>query len=126
MRKFTSNLTVLTAKSGKYITGTAIDGNTAIHFTVANNDLNAATFLPEANLVVTGDLKLGDVGTVNVWITSTVALISLPELAVEPISAPVVTPAPIEVVVPALTSTQKRAATIAAKKAAATAELVPF
>ena len=40
MRKFTSNLTVLTAKSGKYITGTAIDGNTAIHFTVANNDLN--------------------------------------------------------------------------------------
>ena len=99
MRKFTSNLTVLTAKSGKYITGTAIDGNTAIHFTVANNDLNAATFLPEANLVVTGDLKLGDVGTVNVWITSTVALISLPELAVEPISAP------IEVVAPALTST---------------------
>ena len=120
MRKFTSNLTVLTVKSAKYITGTAIDGNTAIHFTVANNDLNAATFIPEANLVVTGDLKLGDVGTVNVWITSTVALISLPELAVEPISAPV------EVVPPALTSTQKRAATIAAKKAVATAELVPF
>ena len=120
MRKFTSNLTVLTAKSGKYITGTAIDGNTAIHFTVANNDLNAATFIPEANLVVTGDLKLGDVGTINVWITSTVALISLPELAVEPISAP------IEVAAPILTSTQKRAATIAAKKAVATAELIPF
>ncbi len=123
MRKFTANLTVLTAKSGKYITGTAIDGNTAIHFTVANNDLNAATFIPEANLVVTGDLKLGDVGTVNVWITSTVALISLPELAVEAISAP----EPIveaEIVTPVLTPAQKRAATIAANKAAAAAELV--
>jgi hypothetical protein len=97
MRTFTSNLVILSAKAIETnITGTAIDGDILLDFTVKKNDINAVTFIPEANLVVTGDLKLGEEpGTIIAWISSLIAVVSLP-----------VSQSPI----------QKRAASLTAKK----------
>jgi hypothetical protein len=97
MRTFTSNLVILSAQTiDTNITGTAIDGDILLDFTVKKNDINAVTFVPEANLVVTGDLKLGEEpGTIIAWISSVIAVVSLP-----------VSQSPI----------QKRAASLATKK----------
>jgi hypothetical protein len=126
MRNFTSNLIILSAQAvNKTITGTAIDGDILVNFMVANNEINQRLFLPEANLVVTGNLKLGkEPCTIDAWINSTIAAISLPaptETKIEPVLEPLnpETSMPVTTLTPA----QKRAATIAAKKAAAEAVL---
>jgi hypothetical protein len=130
MRNFTSNLIILSTQTiNKTITGTAIDGDILVNFTVANNEINQRLFLPEANLVVTGNLKLGkEPCTIDAWINSTIAAISLPapaETKIEPVLEPA-TPETSIMPLTTLTPTQKRAATIAAKKAAAKAVLVAY
>jgi hypothetical protein len=145
MRTFTSNLIVLSAQvSDTTIVGTAIDGDTAINFTVAASEVNQRLFIPEAQLVVTGKFRLAkELATISVWISKVIAVVSIPAPAeveapieaiavdVQPIPAEVidveksaevidVESAPMEPV--KLTAAQKRAATIAAKKASAQTE----
>ena len=130
MRTFTSNLIVLSAQvSDTTIGGTAIDGDTAINFTVAANEVNQRLFIPEAQLVVTGKFRLAkELATISVWISKVIAVVSIPapaevEAPVESIEVDTSTEvinvesAPIEPI--KLTAAQKRAATIAAKKASA-------
>lgn len=138
MRTFTANILVLSAQIGDTtITGTAIDGDTAINFAVANTDVNQRLFVSEAQLVVTGKFRLGkELATIGIWISKIIAVVSIPApVAVE---VEVIEPAPVpaeiavvavEVIEPALlTSAQKRAATLAAKRAKVDAEtaLVPI
>jgi hypothetical protein len=135
MRTFTSNLIVLSAQvSDTTIGGTAIDGDTAINFTVAASEVNQRLFIPEAQLVVTGKFRLAkELATISVWISKVIAVVSIPAPAEIEIEAPVeaidvetstevidVESAPMEPV--KLTAAQKRAATIAAKKASAQTE----
>ena len=133
MRTFTSNLIVLSAQvSDTTIGGTAIDGDTAINFTVAASEVNQRLFIPEAQLVVTGKFRLAkELATIGVWISKVIAVVSIPapaevEAPVEAIDVETSTEvidvesAPIECV--KLTAAQKRAATIAAKKASAQTE----
>lgn len=145
MRTFTSNLIVLSAQVyDTTIGGTAIDGDTAINFTVAASEVNQRLFIPEAQLVVTGKFRLAkELATISVWISKVIAVVSIPAPAeveapieaiavdVQPIPAEVIDvetsaevidgeSAPIEPV--KLTAAQKRAATIAAKKASAQTE----
>jgi hypothetical protein len=145
MRTFTSNLIVLSAQvSDTTIGGTAIDGDTAINFTVAASEVNQRLFIPEAQLVVTGKFRLAkELATISVWISKVIAVVSIPAPAeveapieaiavdVQPIPAEVIDvetsaevidgeSAPMEPV--KLTAAQKRAATIAAKKASAQTE----
>ena len=133
MRTFTSNLIVLSAQvSDTTIGGTAIDGDTAINFTVAANEVNQRLFIPEAQLVVTGKFRLAkELATISVWISKVIAVVSIPapaevEAPVESIEVDTSTEvinvesAPIEPI--KLTAAQKRAATIAAKKASARTE----
>ena len=137
MRTFTANLFVLTAIVGDTtITGTAIDGDTKVNFTVAANDVNQRLFIPEAQLVVAGKFRLAkELATIGAWISKIVAVVSIPAPAEVEIELPVeiidietsaeiadVEAASIEPV--KLTATQKRAATIAAKKAKAEPEIV--
>jgi hypothetical protein len=147
MRTFTSNLIVLSAQiSDTTIVGTAIDGDTAINFTVAASEVNQRLFIPEAQLVVTGKFRLAkELATIGVWISKVIAVVSIPAPAEVEIEAPVeaiavdVQPIPAEVIdvetsaevidgesAPMepvkLTAAQKRAATIAAKKASAQSE----
>jgi hypothetical protein len=133
MRTFTSNLIVLSAQiSDTTIGGTAIDGDTAINFTVAASEVNQRLFIPEAQLVVTGKFRLAkELATISVWISKVIAVVSIPapaevEAPVEEIDVETSTEvidvesAPMEPV--KLTAAQKRAATIAAKKASARSE----
>lgn len=133
MRTFTSNLIVLSAQVyDTTIGGTAIDGDTAINFTVAASEVNQRLFIPEAQLVVTGKFRLAkELATISVWISKVIAVVSIPapaevEAPVEAIDVETSTEvidvesAPIECV--KLTAAQKRAATIAAKKASAQTE----
>jgi hypothetical protein len=132
MRTFTSNLIVLSAQVyDTTIGGTAIDGDTAINFTVAANEVNQRLFIPEAQLVVSGKFRLAkELATISVWIAKVIAVVSIPapaEVEIEAVeaidvetSAEVIESAPMEPV--KLTAAQKRAATIAAKKASAQTE----
>ena len=142
MRTFTANIVILSAEVKETtITGTAIDGDIAIEFAVANTDVNQRLFVPEAQLVVTGKFRVAKaITTIGAWISAIVAVISIPapaEIEVEPevvdsdltveseaIEPEVVDSIPAEAIeITRLTPAQKRAATLAAKKAAA-AELV--
>jgi hypothetical protein len=146
MRTFTANIIILSAQvKDTTITGKAIDGDIAIEFAVANTDVNQRLFVPEAQLVVTGKFRIAKaIATIGAWISSIMAVVSipapaeieaaLPEVvdAIEPevtaeaaVDVEVILDAVVaEVIEPApLTLAQKRAATLAAKKAAA-AELV--
>jgi hypothetical protein len=138
MRTFTANIIILSAQvNDTTITGTAINGDIAIDFAVANTDVNQRLFVPEAQLVVTGKFRIAKaIATVGAWISAIVAVVSIPAPvevieAIEPEVVDAEIPAVIvevetlaEVVETApLTPAQKRAATRAAKKAAA-AELV--
>ena len=140
MRTFTANILVISAQiKDTTITGTAIDGDIAIDFAVANTDVNQRLFVPEAQLVVTGKFRIAKaIATIGAWISSVIAVISIPAPATieveavdpivetEEIELEVVDSIPAEAIKPApLTPAQKRAATLAAKKAAA-AELVHF
>jgi hypothetical protein len=120
MRTATSNLVIITAEiTDKSITGLAMDSNNNINvkFAVSNNDVNRAIFVPEANLVVTGNFRIArEICTIGIWIKSIIAVVSLPIPELEPIP----TPATVDTFAP-LTSKQKAAATRAAKKAAAEA-----
>jgi hypothetical protein len=133
MRTFTSNLIVLSAQiSDTTIAGMAIDGDTAINFTVAASEVNQRLFIPEAQLVVTGKFRLAkELATISMWISKVIAVVSIPapaevEAPVESIEVETSTEvinvesAPIEPI--KLTAAQKRAATIAAKKASARTE----
>lgn len=83
MRTFTSNLIVLTAvvdTNSETITGSAIDRDISIRYSVKLSDTNQAIVIPEANLVVTGSLRIAkEIASVNVWINSIIAVVSLPE-----------------------------------------------
>jgi hypothetical protein len=118
MRTATSNLVIITAEiTDKSITGLAMDSNNNINikFAVANNDVNRAIFVPEANLVVTGNFRIArEICTIGIWIKSIIAVVSLPTPELEPIPTPEI----VDTLAP-LTSKQKAAATRAAKKAAA-------
>lgn len=123
MGTFTSNLIVLSAQvSDTTITGTAIDSDTAINFTVAASEVNQRLFIPEAQLVVTGKLRLAkELATIGVWISKVIAVVSIPapaEVEIEHVTPETSTP------VTTLTPAQKRAATIAAKKAKAETALL--
>jgi hypothetical protein len=138
MRTFTANILVISAEiKDTLITGTAIDSDIAINFSVANNDVNQRLFIPEAQLVVTGKFRIAKaIATIGVWISGIMAVVSLPapaEIEVDEIEPEAI----IEALVPAevieleaivevielepasLTPAQKRAATKAAKKAKA-------
>ena len=82
MRTFTSNLIVLSAVANDTtITGKAFDRDISINYSVNLNDLNQVIFVPEANLVVTGSLRIDnkEIASVNIWINNTIAVVSLPE-----------------------------------------------
>jgi hypothetical protein len=85
MRTNTSNLVILSAEtSDKNITGTAVDGDIFVNFTVANTEVNQRIFVAEANLVVIGNFKLNqNIATIDMWISSVIAVVALPEI--EPI-----------------------------------------
>jgi hypothetical protein len=116
MRTATSNLVIITTEiTDKSITGLAIDSNNNIDikFAVSNTDVNRAIFIPEANLVVTGNFRIArDICTIGIYVKSVIAVVSLPISELEPIPTP-------EVITESttLTPAQKRAATKAAKKA---------
>jgi hypothetical protein len=146
MRTFVASVIILSAEiKDTTITGTAIDGDIAIDYAVANTDVNQRLFVPEAQLVVTGKFRIAKaIATIGAWISSVMAVVSIPapaeieavlpevvdaielevtaeaavdvEVILDAVVAEVIEPAP-------LTPAQKRAATLAAKKAAA-AELV--
>jgi hypothetical protein len=115
MRTATSNLVIITTEiTDKSITGLAMDSNSDINikFAVGKNDMNLAIFVPEANLVVTGNFRIArEVCSIGMWVRSVIAVVSLPTAELTPIPTP-------EIVVEALTPKQKAAATRAAKKAA--------
>lgn len=84
--------------------------------------LEGRCFVPEANLVVTGKIRLGrEICTIGIWITSVITVVSLPA----PVTAEIEAPAEIEVVAeveaPKTAIQQKR--TARSKKAKA--ELAP-
>lgn len=91
MNSATSNLIILTAEiNGDKLTGTAIDGDIKVLFTVGASEVNQGLFVPEANLVVSGKFRLGrDAGTVGISIASVIAVVSLPIAPIE-VAAPVV------------------------------------
>jgi hypothetical protein len=102
MRTFTANILVLSTQIEETtITGMAIDGDIAINFSVANNDVNQRLFIPEAQLVVTGKFRIAKaIATVGVWISGIMAVVSIPapaEIKVEAIEPEAI----IEVVAPA-------------------------
>jgi hypothetical protein len=90
MRTATPNLLVLTVQTGTdFITGTAIDGDIGINFAVPNSEVNRHSFVPEAQLVVTGKFRLGkELATIGILISSVVAIISVPALASAEIADP--------------------------------------
>lgn len=128
MRTATPNLFILTVETGTHITGTAIDGDVLVNFAVANTDVNQRLFVPEAQLVATGKFRLGkEVATIGIWISSVIAIISIPAPAEAPAKVESsVEPeiAPVEDVPSAQSQTraQKAAATRAANKAKAGAK----
>jgi hypothetical protein len=130
MRTATSNLVIITTEiNDKSITGLAMDSNNDINikFAVSKTDVNSVLFVPEANLVVTGNFRIaGEVGTIGMWIKSVIAVVSLPISELTPITAsevveveltPITAAEIVEAELP-LTSKQKAAKTRAAKKAA--------
>jgi hypothetical protein len=140
MRTFTANILVISAQiKDTTITGTAIDGDIAIDFAVANTDVNQRLFVPEAQLVVTGKFRVAKaIATIGAWISSVIAVVSIPApVEIEAVAVEVIEPEAIveaveaiepeitidvvavEVTEPPLTPAQKRAA-----KKAAKAELV--
>jgi hypothetical protein len=131
MRTATSNLVIITTEiTDKSITGLAMDSNNNIDvkFAVSNTDVNRAIFVPEANLVVTGNFRIArDICTIGMWIKSVIAVVSLPVPELDPIPMPEVVEAEIVpqtlVEIAPLTPAQKAAATRAAKKAAQAALL---
>jgi hypothetical protein len=102
MRTFTANILVISAEiKDTLITGTAIDSDIAINFSVANNDVNQRLFIPEAQLVVTGKFRIAKaIATIGVWISGIVTVVSIPAPA--EIDAEVIEPESIvEALVPA-------------------------
>lgn len=122
MRTATSNLVVLGSEIvDNKILGTAIDGDIKVLFAVDASEVNQRLFVPEANLVVSGKIRLGrEICTIGIWITSVIALVSLP-VPVEA-EAPAEIEASAEVEVPVSAPKQKRTAR-GSKKAKAEAEL---
>jgi hypothetical protein len=86
MRTNTSNLVILSAETNdKNITGTAVDGDIFVNFTITNTEVNQRIFVTEASLVVTGNFKLAQtMATIDMWITNVIAIVALPE--VEPVT----------------------------------------
>jgi hypothetical protein len=128
MRTFVSNLIILSAEIiDTKITGMAIDGDIAVKFNTANNDMNRRLFIPEAQLVVTGKFRIAqEIASIGAWIDKVIVVVSIPapETVVEPIATveamepEIVVEATITAEAIPLTPAQKAAATRAAKKAA--------
>jgi hypothetical protein len=80
MRTFTASVVILSAQiKDTTITGTAIDGDIAIDFAVANTDVNQRLFVSEAQLVVTGKFRIAKtIATIGAWISSVIAVVDLP------------------------------------------------
>jgi hypothetical protein len=85
MHTNTSNFVILSAETNdKNITGTAVDGDIFVNFTVVNTEVNQRIFVTEANLIVIGNFRLNqNISTIDMWISSVIAVVALPE--VEPI-----------------------------------------
>lgn len=133
MRTATSNLIVLTVETvDDKILGTAIDGDIRVMFATENTELNQRLFLPEANLVVSGKIRLGqEICTIGIWITSVIAIVSLPNPVTPEIEAPdeievvAAVEAPADVGAPVTATKQKRASSRGSKKAKAADEAEP-
>jgi hypothetical protein len=80
MRTFVASVIIISAEIGdKNITGTAIDGDIAIDYAVANTDVNQRLFVPEAQLVVTGKFRIAKaIATIGAWFSSVMAVVSIP------------------------------------------------
>jgi hypothetical protein len=80
MNSATANLAIATVEiNGDKLTGTALDGDIKVLFTVGASEVNQGLFVPEANLVVSGKFRLGrDACTVGISIASVIAVVSLP------------------------------------------------
>jgi hypothetical protein len=80
MRTFVASVIILSAEiKDTTITGTAIDGDIAIDFAVANTDVNQRLFVPEAQLVVTGKFRIAKaIATIGAWFSSVMAVVSIP------------------------------------------------
>jgi hypothetical protein len=113
MRTATSNLIVLEAQTVENkIIGTAVDGDIKVLFAVADSEVNQRLFVPEANLVIVGKIRLGrEICTIGIWIISVIAIVSLPE----PVTAEIEVVAEIEE--PVTVPQQKRASSRTSKKA---------
>jgi hypothetical protein len=90
MRTATPNLLVLTVQTGTdFLTGTAIDGDISVNFAVTNSEVNRRSFVPSAQLVVTGKFRLGkELATIGILISSVVAIVSIPAPASAEIADP--------------------------------------
>jgi hypothetical protein len=92
MRTANPNLSILTVEAGTNIIGTAIDADILVNFAVANTEVNRRLFVPSAQLVVTGKFRLGkEPNTIGIWISSVIAIVSIPA----PASAEIAATAPI-------------------------------
>ncbi len=146
MRTANPHLVILTVEVGTNITGTAIDADILVNFAVANTEVNRRLFVPETQLVVTGKFRLGkELATIGIWISSVIAIGSIPapasvEIAATPESSAssvesVMEPeiAAVDVESSASSTTQptskqtraQKAAATRAKKAKTKAESVP-
>jgi hypothetical protein len=92
MNSATANLAIATVEiNGDKLTGTALDGNIKVLFSAGASEVNQGLFVPEANLVVVGNFRLGrDAGTVGIAIASVIAVVSLPVATPGEIASPVV------------------------------------
>jgi hypothetical protein len=127
MRTATSNLVILkTQIVDAKIIGTAIDGDIKVLFAVAASEVNQRLFVPESHLVVTGKFRLGrEICTIGIWITSVIAVVSLPNPVTAQVEAPVEMAVAAKAEVPALATKQKRATSRTSKKAKVVVELAP-
>jgi hypothetical protein len=127
MRTGIADLVVLEAEivDGK-ILGTAVDGDIKILFAVAATEVNQRLFVPEANLVVTGKIRLGrEICTIGIWINSVITVVSLPDPVTSEIEASAEIEVVAEVEVPKTDIKQKRTSRSKKAKASAEAELAP-
>jgi hypothetical protein len=100
------------------ITGTAIDGDIKVLFTVGASEVNQRLFVPEANLLVSGKFRLGrDVCSIGISIKSVVTVVSLPSTVPGEVADPVEVAAPIA-------ETKKRKSTSTRSKKTAKPDLV--
>ena len=145
MNTATANIIVVTAAlADDKIAGTAIEGDIRVPFAAEASEINQRVFVSEANLVVTGKIRLrqGEICSVGMSIESVLAVVSLPVAAPVDVVAPAAPSedaAPVDVVAPVLShsmpeetsgscaaavTTKRKSSTTARSKKKAATELV--